>query len=75
MNYWIRFSVVLLSVVLLAGACSRESQQTQPVVPAHPVDQFSELPNSKGSYTAETCEFSKSSEPPTVSGIDDATAC
>jgi Domain of unknown function (DUF4397) len=31
MNYWIRFSVVLLALVLLAGACSRESQQTQPV--------------------------------------------
>jgi Domain of unknown function (DUF4397) len=31
MSYWIRFSVLLLSVVLLAAACSRESQQTQPV--------------------------------------------
>ena len=30
MSYWIRFSVLLLLVVL-AGACSRESQQTQPV--------------------------------------------
>jgi hypothetical protein len=31
MSYWIRFSLLLLSVVVLAGACSRESQQTQPV--------------------------------------------
>jgi uncharacterized protein DUF4397 len=30
MSYWIRFSVLLFSV-LVAGACSRESQQTQPV--------------------------------------------
>jgi hypothetical protein len=30
MSYWVRFSALLLSV-LLAGACSRESQQTQPV--------------------------------------------
>jgi Domain of unknown function (DUF4397) len=31
MSYLIRFSMLLFSVVLLAGACSRESQQTQPV--------------------------------------------
>ena len=30
MSYWIRFAVLLFSVVL-ASACSRESQQTQPV--------------------------------------------
>jgi hypothetical protein len=30
MSYWVRFSALLVSV-LLAGACSRESQQTQPV--------------------------------------------
>ena len=30
MSYWIRFSILLFSVVM-TGACSRESQQTQPV--------------------------------------------